>query len=69
MQCCCQSGKPAAGKTHLIIGGKKLEVPGDYSSISHAKSDGSLGKSDGGQFLNSLAKVDFLQLENVTVQE
>jgi Prenylcysteine lyase len=63
------TGGIAAGKTYLIIGGEKREVPGDYSSVSYAKNDGSLGESDGSQFLNSLAKIDFSQLENVTVQE
>jgi len=63
------TGGIAAGKTYLIIGGKKHEVPGDYSSISDAKSNGSLGRSDWSQFLNSLAKIDFSQLENVTVHE
>jgi hypothetical protein len=61
------TGGIAAGKTYLIIGGEKREVPGDYSSVSYAKNDGSLGESDGSQFLNSLAKIDFSQLENVTV--
>jgi phytoene dehydrogenase-like protein len=45
------------------------EVLGDYSKYLMEKSDGSLGESDWSQFLNSLAIIDFSQLENVTVQE
>jgi hypothetical protein len=63
-------GGIAAGKAYLISGGKKREVPGDYGSwLSYGKSDGSLAGSDGSQFFNSPAKIDFSQLEGVTVQE
>jgi protoporphyrinogen oxidase len=64
------TGGIAAGKAYLISGGKKREVPGDYGSwLSYGKSDGSLAGSDGSQFFNSPAKIDFSQLEGVTVQE
>lgn len=58
------------GKSYLISSGKKREVPGDYGSwLSSGKSDGSLRESDASQFFNSPTKVDFSQLEGVTVQE
>ena len=50
------TGGIAASKPYLIIGGKKHEVPAEY-------------KSNESQFFNSLAKIDFSELENVTVQE
>jgi phytoene dehydrogenase-like protein len=57
------TGGIAGGKaSYLISGGKKREVPGDYGSWLS-------GKSDGSQFFNSSAKIDFSQLEGVTVQE
>jgi phytoene dehydrogenase-like protein len=60
----------AAGKAYLISGGRKREVPGDYGSwLSSVKSDGSLVESDEIQFFNSPTKIDFSQLEGVTVQE
>ena len=59
-----------AGKTYLIRDGKKREVSGDYGSwLSSVKSDESLVGSDGSQFFNSPTKIDFSQLEGVTVQE
>jgi phytoene dehydrogenase-like protein len=58
------------GKSYLISSGKKREVPGDYGSwLSSGKSDGSLRESDASQFFNSPTKMDFSQLEGVTVQE
>jgi len=63
-------GIPGAGKAYLINGGRKREVPGDYGSwLSSVKSDGSLVESDESQFFNSPTKIDFSQLEGVTVQE
>jgi phytoene dehydrogenase-like protein len=65
------SGQVAAGKgtTYLIIDGKKHIAPGDYSSISTSKSDGNSDEIERKQFFESLAKIDFSQLENVTIQE
>jgi phytoene dehydrogenase-like protein len=58
------------GKSYLISSGKKREVPGDYGSwLSSGKSDGSLRESDASQFFDSPTKMDFSQLEGVTVQE
>ena len=51
------------GKGYLIIGGKKREIAGDYSSWLTGKSD------EGSQFFISPTKIDFSQLENVTEQE
>jgi phytoene dehydrogenase-like protein len=62
------TGGIAASKAYLIIGGKKHEVPAEYSRLS-GKSNGSSGESIDSQFFNSLAKIDFSELENVTVQE
>jgi len=63
-------GIAGAGKSYLISGGRKHEVPGDYGSwLSSVKSDGSLVESDESQFFNSPTKIDFSQLEGVTVQE
>ena len=62
------TGGIAASKAHLIIGGKKHEVPAEYSFLS-GKSNGSSGGSNASQFFDSLAKIDFSELENVTVQE
>jgi phytoene dehydrogenase-like protein len=65
------SGGIAAGKgaTYLIKDGKKQQVPGDYSGISSMKSEGNSGETEENQFFDSLAKMDFSQLENVTVRE
>jgi phytoene dehydrogenase-like protein len=64
------NGQVAAGKgtTYLIIDGKKHLAPGDYSSISTSKSEGK-DEIERKQFFESLAKIDFSQLENVTIQE
>jgi protoporphyrinogen oxidase len=62
------TGGIAASKAYLIIGGKKQEVPAEYSLLS-GKSNESSGESIDSQFFNSLAKIDFSELENVTVQE
>jgi hypothetical protein len=57
------TGGILSGKAYLISGGKKREIAlGDYSSWLS-------GKSDGGQFFISPAKIDFSQLESVTAQE
>jgi phytoene dehydrogenase-like protein len=67
------SGGIAAGKgvSYLISGGKKHQVPSDYSWISSSStmSGGNSCETDESQFFDSLAKIDFSQLENVTVQE
>ncbi|MGC2571202.1 MAG: FAD-dependent oxidoreductase [Candidatus Nitrosopolaris sp.] len=57
-------GIPAL-KGYLISGGKKREIAGDYSGLVGWLS----GKSDGSQFFKSPSKIDFSQLESVTVQE
>ena len=58
------------GKSYLISGGRKHEVPGDYGSwLSSEKGDGSSVVSDEIQFFNSPTNLDFSQLESVTVQE
>jgi phytoene dehydrogenase-like protein len=62
------TGGIAASKAYLIIGGKKHEVPAEYSFLS-GKSNESSGGSNASQFFNSLAKIDFSELENVAVQE
>jgi phytoene dehydrogenase-like protein len=62
------TGGIAASKAYLIIDGKKHEVPAEYSFLS-GKSNGSPGGSNASQFFDSLAKIDFSELENVTVQE
>jgi phytoene dehydrogenase-like protein len=62
------TGGIAASKAYLIIGGKKHEVPAEYSFLS-GKSNESSGGSNASQFFESLAKIDFSELENVTVQE
>jgi phytoene dehydrogenase-like protein len=62
------TGGIAASKAYLIIGGKKQEVPAEYSFLS-GKSNGSSGGSNASQLFDSLAKIDFSELENVTVQE
>jgi phytoene dehydrogenase-like protein len=62
------TGGIAASKAYLIIGGKKHEVPAEYSFLS-GKSNGSSGGSNASQLFDSLAKIDFSELENVTVQE
>jgi phytoene dehydrogenase-like protein len=64
------TGGIAAGKgsSYLISDGKKHQIPSDYSWIPSAKGEGNLGEAKS-QFFNSLAKVDFSQLESVTVQE
>src|ERR671911_248179 len=63
------TGGIAASKAYLIIDGKKHEVPAEYSFLSYGKSNESWGGSNANQFFNSLAKIDFSELENVTVQE
>jgi len=65
------NGQVAAGKgtTYLIKDGKRHQAPGDYSSISTFKSEGKSDEIERNQFFESLAKIDFSQLENVTIQE
>jgi phytoene dehydrogenase-like protein len=65
------TGGIAAGKgaSYLVIGGKKHQVPSDYSWISSSRREGGSSEIDGSQFFNLLAKIDFAQLENITVQE
>jgi len=58
------------GKSYLISGGRKHEVPGDYGSwLSSGKGDGTLVETNGSRFFKSPTEMDFLQLEGVTVQE
>src|SRR5262245_20068413 len=57
----------AASKAYLIIDGKKHEVPAEYSRLS-GKNNESSSESIDSQFFNSLAKIDFSELENVTVR-
>lgn len=54
-------GIPAL-RGYLIIGGKKREIAGDYSSWLS-------GKNDGSQFFISPTKIDFSQFDSVTEQE
>ncbi|MDQ3838111.1 MAG: hypothetical protein M3297_02465 [Thermoproteota archaeon] len=61
------TGGIAAGKTYLIIGGKKHEVPVEYSFLSYGKSNENSGESKESQFFNSLANTDFSELERVTI--
>ena len=56
-------------EAYLIIDGKKHEVPAEYSFLSYGKSNESWGGSNANKFFDSLAKIDFSELENVTVQE
>jgi phytoene dehydrogenase-like protein len=62
------TGSIAASKAYLIIDGKKHEVPAEYSRLS-GKDNESSGESIDSQFFDSLAKIDFSELENVTVQK
>jgi phytoene dehydrogenase-like protein len=58
------------GKSYLISGGRKHEVPGDYGSwLSSGKGDGTLVETNGSRFFKSPTEMDFSQLEGVTVQE
>jgi phytoene dehydrogenase-like protein len=58
------------GKSYLISGGRKHEVPGDYGSwLSSGKGDGTLVETNGSRFFRSPTEMDFSQLEGVTVQE
>jgi phytoene dehydrogenase-like protein len=66
------TGGIAAGKgaTYLIRDGKKHQVPSDYSWISTLRSEDNSGEIEKeNHFFDSLAKMDFSQLENVTVQQ
>src|SRR5918995_1784603 len=65
------NGQVAAGKgtTYLIKEGKKHQAPGDYSSISTFESEGKSDEIERNQFFESLSKIDFSQLEKVTIQE
>ncbi|HKQ22635.1 MAG TPA: hypothetical protein VJS91_11385, partial [Nitrososphaeraceae archaeon] len=49
--------------------GKKNQIPSDWSRIPFTKNNGDSSEIDGSQFFNSLAKINFAQLESVTVQE
>jgi phytoene dehydrogenase-like protein len=61
---------PGKGDAYLIIQGRKHKVPSNYSWVSSTKSLGNSSEiEDNNSFFNSLAKIDFSQLENVTVQE
>ena len=44
-------------------------MPAEYRFLSDGKSNESSGESNENQFFNTLAKIDFSELENVTVQE
>ena len=57
------------GTSYYIIDGKKNQMPSDWSRIPFTKNNGDSSEIDGSQFYNSLAKIDFSQLESVTVQE
>jgi phytoene dehydrogenase-like protein len=57
------------GTSYYIIDGKKNQMPSDWSRIPFTKNNGNSYEIDGSQFFNSLAKMDFSQLESVTVQE
>jgi phytoene dehydrogenase-like protein len=58
------------GKSYLISGDKKREVPGDYGSwLSAGKGDGTLVETDGSRFFKSPTEIDFSQLEGITVKE
>src|ERR671919_1398421 len=58
------------GKSYLISGGSKREVPGDYGSwLSSGKGDGTLVETDGSRFFKSPTEMDFSQLEGITVKE
>ena len=58
------------GKSYLISGGRKHEVPGDYGSwLSSGKGDETLVETNESRFFKSPTEMDFSQLEGVTVQE
>ena len=57
------------GTSYYIMDGKKNQMPSDWSRIPFTKNNGDSYEIDGSQFFNSLAKINFSQLENVTVQE
>jgi phytoene dehydrogenase-like protein len=57
------------GTSYYIIDGKKNQMPSDWSRIPFTKNNGDSYEIDGSQFYNSLSKIDFSQLESVTVQE
>ena len=57
------------GTSYYIMDGKKNQMPSDWSRIPFTKNNGDSYEIDGSQFFNSLAKMDFSQLESVTVQE
>src|SRR5918995_2595086 len=58
------------GKSYLISGGSKREVPGDYGSwLYSGKGDGTLVETVGSRFFKSPTEMDFSQLEGVTVKE
>jgi phytoene dehydrogenase-like protein len=57
------------GTSYYIIDGKKNQMPSDWSRIPFTKNNGDSSEIDGSQFFNSLAKMDFSQLESLTVQE
>ena len=59
------------GTSYFIIDGKKIQIPSDYSrkSFTSTKNNVEFSEINMSQFFNSLAKIDFSQLESVTVQE
>jgi protoporphyrinogen oxidase len=59
------------GTSYFVIDGKKIQIPSDYSrkSFTSTKNNVRSSEIDASQFFNSLAKIDFSQLESVTVQE
>jgi phytoene dehydrogenase-like protein len=57
------------GTSYFIIDGKKNQIPSDWSRISFTNNNAVSSEIDGSQFYNSLAKMDFSQLESTTVQE
>src|SRR5215218_10663467 len=57
---------PGKGASYLISKGKKHQVPSDYSWVSSMKSLGNSSEIEDSWFFDSLAKIDFSQLESVT---
>jgi phytoene dehydrogenase-like protein len=60
---------PGKGDSYLIIQGRRHQVPSNYSWVSSRKSLDNSGKIEDNSFFESLAGIDFSQLEGVTVQE
>jgi phytoene dehydrogenase-like protein len=60
---------PGKGDSYLIIQGKKHKVPNNYSWVSSTKRLDNSSEIEDSSFFESLAKINFSQLEGVTVQE